>query len=129
MSKRREFSKSVRVEIIKRATVGNQTICESCRVACRKWEIDHKIAEALIVDKSKRLTAEDGELLCAGSPESCHGRKTALSDVPAIARAVRIEAKSVGASRPKGSIPTAPKQAREQRPLAHGVPEIARRYV
>lgn len=94
---RREFSKPVKVAIVKRATRNGEVFCETCGVACSgRFDIDHTIPDALQVDKRCALTADDGKLLCAGSPESCHGRKTALEDVPAIAKAKRNEAKHLG---------------------------------
>lgn len=124
--KRREFSKPVKVAIIRRATVGAQTICEGCGSACRQWQIDHIIAEALVVDKSKKLTAFDGQLLCA----RCHGAKTTAADVPAIAKAVRREAKALSADRPKGSIPSRPPSPakRPARAPVPGVTGMQRRF-
>lgn len=101
MSKRREFSAVTKVEIIRRATRDMVTYCEGCGLPCRRWEIDHVIAEALQVDKSRKLTATDGQLLCH---DACHAEKTRKHDVPAIARAVRREAAHVGASRPAAKI-------------------------
>ena len=100
MSKRREFTKAVKVEIIKRAS---DTIlglaCEKCGTAVKKFEIDHWIPDGLSVDKSAPLTAKDGMLLCL----PCHATKTA-GDVPSIAKAKRIEAKHIGATRPEGKL-------------------------
>jgi 5-methylcytosine-specific restriction endonuclease McrA len=126
MTKRREFSKPIVVEIIRRATVGMQVRCEGCGVACRTWQVDHIVAEALVIDKSKKLTAADGQLLCA----ECHKAKTGTADVPAIARAVRREAKHTGASRPAGNIPSPPKPApkRPAREPVQGVTNLARRF-
>jgi hypothetical protein len=93
---RREFSTAVKVEIIKRATHGGQIRCDVCGVAVKKFQIDHKIAEAYVTDKIRKLTADDGQLLCSGTPDSCHDRKTATDDVPGIARAKRREAAELG---------------------------------
>lgn len=96
MAKRREFTRSVKMEIRQRATRNGVVYCESCRLPCKVFHIDHIKADALEVDKSRKLTAADGELLCAGSRFTCHGIKTAERDVPAIARAKSIEAKHMG---------------------------------
>lgn len=94
---RREFSNRVRAEIVHRAMNGRgQVTCEGCGqvLALKAYEIDHKIAEALVVDKSKPLTADDGQLLgyCCHRGED---GKTA-KDVRAIAKAKRREGKHFG---------------------------------
>jgi len=97
---RREFSRSVKLEIIKRATRDDVTFCEGCGCLAKRWHIDHTSPDGLQVDKSKPLTAADGKLLCAGSRDTCHGRKTAEQDVPAIALVKRQEAAHLGADKP-----------------------------
>jgi hypothetical protein len=95
MTDRREFPRSVKAEIVKRAMDEKGRIrCEGCYGVVRRFEIDHVIAEALVVDKTKPLTAKDGQLL----GYCCHrgeGGKTA-EDVGNIARAKRREAKHLG---------------------------------
>jgi 5-methylcytosine-specific restriction enzyme A len=94
---RQEFPKSVQVEIIKRATAPNGVVhCECCRLPTKRFHLDHITADALKRDK-RRLTAKDGQLLCAGARETCHGKKTAEQDIPAIAKAKRREAAHLGA--------------------------------
>lgn len=93
---RREFTKAVKVEIIKRATRNSVVYCEQCKLPTKKFDIDHIKADALEVDKSGKLTAEDGQLLCSGSRETCHGKKTAEQDIPNAARAKRREANDLG---------------------------------
>ena len=94
MSTRREFSDKVRAQIVMRAMNGRGfPVCEGCGgvLKLKGYEIDHKIAEALVVDKSKPLTAEDGQLL----GPCCHrgeNGKTA-QDVKAIAKAKRRQRK------------------------------------
>jgi hypothetical protein len=84
-------------------------LCESCGCQTKRFEIDHKIADGLRIDKTRKLTADDGELLCKDAGrDSCHGRKTAEQDVPAIARAKRREARHIGAVRPTAKINSAP---------------------
>ena len=106
--------------------------CEECGAPLKLGggEVHHKTADGLAVDKSQPLTAEDGVLLCSG-PGSCHARHTA-SDVPAIARAKRIEAAHLGEkTQPKRKIasradakkkrPHAERRALERRNLYEGV--------
>jgi hypothetical protein len=100
MTMRREFPRSVREEIVRRAKNSDGIICcEGCSLVlgAKRYEIDHVIAEALVVDKSKPLTAKDGQLLGA----CCHrgeDGKTA-QDVTAIAKAKRRGAKHDGYAR------------------------------
>ena len=109
---RREFRKSVRVEIVKRAMKDGVLRCESCGVALKRGEVHHIRPDGLEIDKGSPLTASDGLLLCCG-PGSCHARHTA-SDVPAIARAKRIEAAHLGVSTPKTKIQSAGFPKRER---------------
>jgi hypothetical protein len=98
---RREFSRKQRFEIIKRASNHKgQITCEGCGLVLgpKAWEIDHTIAEALVIDKSKPLTIEEGRLLgmcCHRGPDG----KTA-SDVTAIAKAKRLERRQMGIKKP-----------------------------
>ena len=87
--KRREFSKPVKAEMFRRATVEGTTFCEGCGLALKKWEFDHTIAEALLLDKSRKLTAADGQLL----GECCHRGEAGKTnkDVKIIAKAKRQE--------------------------------------
>ena len=105
---RREFTKPVMAQIVHRAMVDGQIYCEGCGQALgkKKYHIDHTIADALQIDKSRKLTADDGKLL---GVECCHNPKTREQDVPAIAQAKRREAKHLGIERPKSRIPSPPK--------------------
>jgi hypothetical protein len=118
MSNRQEFDTPTSVAIHKRATDERGVKrCEnpSCRAVIkgRNCHVDHIIADALKsdADKQRKLTAADGQLLCL----DCHNEKTRKSDVPAIAKARRREAKDKGVKRPTGKInsvgfdPPAPK--------------------
>ena len=119
---RREFSTGVKIEIIKRAargrldSVSKFVRCEACEALCgNKFQIDHRDPDALQVDKSRRLTAADGWLLCI----PCHKEKT-KDDVADIARAKRREAAHLGARRPKqpikgGGSLKGPERAHEKR--------------
>jgi hypothetical protein len=103
--KRREFIQSVRSEIVRRATRNGRVHCEICGidVTSKKWEIDHIIPEGMLLDKMRKLTCDDGQLLglcCHRGPDG----KTA-KDVKAIAKAKRQEAGQF--KRPAGNIKSA----------------------
>ncbi len=111
MTKRREFSKPTQAEIIKRAMDPRGFIrCEKCGAVVKpgQFAIDHIIAEELVVDKSKKLTAAEGQLLCTGARDTCHGVKTAEADQPAISEAKRRESRHIGITRPAGKLRGAP---------------------
>ncbi len=106
MRDRREFPRRIRAEIVKRAMDEKGRIrCEGCYGVVRRFEIDHRIAEALVVDKSKPLTAKDGQLLgyCCHRGED---GKTA-HDVKMIAKSKRVEAKHLGIKK-RSSFPKMP---------------------
>jgi hypothetical protein len=109
---RREFKKSVKVEIIHRAcifgsAVAIQPYCEKCRHNTKgRFEIHHLREDGLEVDKSKPLTAEDGALWC----KPCHDEHTKKFSTPAVALAKRQEAAALGADKPgKKEMETKPK--------------------
>ena len=116
MTTRQEFDRATRVDIVKRATKHGVTYCEKCGLPTKRFEIDHTIADGLRIDKRKKLTAEDGKLLCSGTPASCHDKKTG-ADIKAIAKAKRREAKSFNVAAP----PAKPLESRND--LAHGKPK------
>lgn len=129
---RREFSTAVRVEIIKRATRNGITFCEACGIMAKRPEVDHIKADGLEVDKSGRLTALDGRVLCAGFPGSCHSIKTSADD-EAIARAKRRQAAFIGAKPPPAKPIQSPgfksrKPKRAERPRVVGSSGLARQY-
>lgn len=104
---RREFTKKVYAQIVKRALHPKHGICcEGCGLVlgAKPYHVDHTIPDALQIDKSRALTAEDGKLLGA---KCCHKPKTAV-DVAVIAEAKRREEKYLGIKRPKQKIPSAP---------------------
>lgn len=85
---RKEFSKSVKVAVIKRATVDGQVYCEECGCLTKgRFEIDHIRADGLLGEP----TIENAKLLC----KPCHDEKT-KADVAAIAKAKRREALHLG---------------------------------
>ncbi len=95
---RREFTRAQKAAIVLRAINADGLVaCEGCGYVLgkKKYEIDHRIPEALVVDKSKPLTIADGQLL---GIDCCHrgeDGKTA-KDVGTIAKAIRCEAKNLG---------------------------------
>ena len=106
---RREFTTKVRLEIIKRQkrvyANGVQWVeCEKCHDTVTQFEIDHRDPDAMQIDKSRKLTAADGWLLCI----PCHAEKT-KKDKADIAKAKRREAAHLGARRPKQPMPKGPK--------------------
>ena len=108
MSKRREFTRSQREDIVHRATDAVGVVrCEGCGLALKKgaWEIDHRIPEALhpAADKTAKLTLADGQLLgfcCHRGPD---GKTNA--DVKQIAKAKRQSVADKGIKAPKQKIP------------------------
>lgn len=121
MDGRREFTRSQKVAMLKRAMDARGCIrCEGCglNISGKIVEFDHVIPEALILDKSRELSIDDGRVL---GRDCCHrapGTKTAR-DLAAIAEAKRREARHLGI-RPllsRGFRRSAP-QLKASRPLA-----------
>ncbi len=113
---RREFPRPVRVAVIKRATrsVGlvEEVYCEKCGQPTKgRFQLDHVIADAL----GGKPVIENCELIC----EPCWQVKNP-EDTKKAAKVKRVEAKHVGASRPKSTIraPRAqPKAPRDKLPI------------
>ena len=112
---RREFPKPVYMQIVRRAMLPTGEIaCENCGLVLGKkpYHVDHTIADALFLDKSRKLTADDGKLL---GVECCHAPKTKI-DVAVIAEAKRREAKHNGAVKPSSALARkSPKQKPQSR--------------
>lgn len=89
---RKEFSRSIKVAVIKRATVDGKTFCEECGALAKRWEIDHVRADGLLGE----ATLENAKLIC----KPCHLEKTA-QDVKSIAQAKRREAIHLGVRKTK----------------------------
>jgi len=92
---RREFSKTVYTQIVKRAFHQKHGfVCEGCGLVLGKkaWHVDHTIPDAMHIDKSAPLTADDGKLL---GVECCHAPKTKI-DVKNISKAKRVERDYLG---------------------------------
>lgn len=101
---RREFSRKLRAQIILRATnERGQIVCEGCGLVLghKPYEIDHKVPEGLIMNKSTPLTADDGQLL---GRDCCHrgGNNKTTHDIRQIRKADRQRDKDTGAMRSKG---------------------------
>lgn len=99
MTDRREFPNRIKAQIVLRATdERGRAVCEGCGLVLGKkpYEIDHTIPEALVVDKSRELTAADGKLL---GKACCHAPKT-KGDVARIAKAVRQSYRDKGIKGP-----------------------------
>ena len=91
---RREFSKAIKAEMLRRAMdEKGRVFCEGCGldVTGKPIEFDHTIPEALILDKTRPITAADGKLLGRNCCHRAPGGKTA-KDVADIAKAKRREA-------------------------------------
>jgi hypothetical protein len=105
MSKRREFTRKQRAQIVARATDPNtgRLCCEGCSLVLglKPYEIDHTIPEGLLIDKTKPLTIEDGKLL---GKDCCHrggpDGKTA-NDIRMIRKSDRVRDKHTRASKKK----------------------------
>lgn len=99
---RREFSKAQKAQMLKRASDAKGIIhCEGCglNITGKAVEFDHTIPEAMVIDKTKPLTIEDGKAL---GRDCCHrapGGKTA-QDMADIAKAKRREANHFGLRKP-----------------------------
>ena len=117
MTKRREFTRDVSAEIVKRAKDATGALrCEKCFGVVVRGEIHHLKEDALEIDKSRKLTAKDGQFLC----EPCHDELT-KAFAPIIAKVKRVEAKALGITRAKQAIKSAgfakstkPKHDRQQ---------------
>lgn len=108
---RKNFSKSVMVACIKRATKDNVIYCEKCGVQVKKFQIDHINPDGLTGEP----VLENAMLLCI----ECHSEKTKV-DVARIAKAKRVEAKHLGVDTPKQKIQSrgfAKKPKKEKLPL------------
>lgn len=118
MTKRREFSKAVKVAAVKRATRNGAVYCEMCGALAKTWEIDHANPDGL----TGQPTLENAVIAC----KPCHAEKT-KQDVAAIAKAKRREAAHLGVGKAAtltgpGFAP-APKQLRASKPLAKPMPD------
>ena len=109
---RKEFSKKIRVAVIKRAMKDNGIVyCEKCNLPAKKFEIDHEKPDAM----GGEAKESNAVLLCI----PCHAEKTKV-DVKTIAKSKRVEAKHLGAKVAKTQIKSrgfAKKEKKEKIPL------------
>lgn len=106
---RKEFSKSVKVAAIKRATKDNEVYCEKCGVLTKgRFEIDH-VKEDFY---GGQPTLDNAMVLCI----ECHREKTS-GGAKTMAKVRSLEAKHVGAVRSKGQIKSRgfPKKERKEK--------------
>lgn len=92
---RREFPTKVRTAVIKRAMRDNVVYCELCGGMAKRFQIDHIIADA----HGGEPVIENAQLIC----EACFAVKNP-KDTTIAAKLKRVEARHVGATRPKGQI-------------------------
>ncbi len=86
-SKRREFSKAIKVAVIKRATRDGVIYCESCPSIAKKFQIDHVRPDGLLGEP----TLDNAMLIC----EACWKIKNP-QDTKTIAKAKAREASHLG---------------------------------
>ena len=84
---RREFSRAVKVAVVKRATRNSVVYCEGCGLPAKKWQIDHIVADA----HGGEPVIENAQLLC----DVCYGVKNP-QDTTIAAKLKRVEANHLG---------------------------------
>lgn len=115
---RREFKRDVRVAIIKRSVVNGVPTCEwldnGVRCGCQKGlALHHDTMDAMEVDKTSKLTIDDGRMLCP--PHHDPITKKQRKDLKRVQAA---EARHLGDKDPrtqKIQSPGFPKAAKESR--------------
>ena len=103
--KRREFTNAQKMQMVARAmNAAGRIVCEGCGLVLghKKYEFDHTVPEALVVDKTRQLTIADGKLL---GMECCHRNGKTAADVGRITKAKRQEAAYRGLAKPKRAWP------------------------
>ncbi len=90
---RREFSKHVKRDAFVRAAGKCEGDGCGARLSLGKYHYDHVIADGL----GGEPTLENCAVLCM----ACHNEKTRKRDVPAIAKAKRIEDRQRGIKKPR----------------------------
>jgi 5-methylcytosine-specific restriction enzyme A len=84
---RREFPKSIKVQVVRRATHDFVVYCEKCHLPTKKFQIDHVIPDAI----GGMPIIGNAELIC----EACYSVKNP-QDTSTAAKTKRIEAKNIG---------------------------------
>jgi len=97
---RREFDRRTAVAIIKRSMVNGVPTCERIdegkRCACtRGLEVNHIDMDAMQIDKSRKLTPDDGENIC-----KAHHQVETKDQMAMLANTLRMEAAHLGADKP-----------------------------
>ena len=110
MTDRQNFTRTVRVEVIKRACSlreDGQPNCEECGAVGCKLEVHHNDMDAMKTSEAKKrkLTAKDGKLLC----EPCHDLIT-KAQRKQLAKVEAVESRHLGADRAKHPMKKAPKE-------------------
>jgi hypothetical protein len=108
MANRRNFTRAVKIEIIKRSMVKGVPTCDevvgALRCVCQKGlAVHHKKMDAMEVDKTRKLTAADGELLC-----KAHHDPITKEQKGVLKKTLAVEAAHLGAKRDKQPIPSDP---------------------
>jgi hypothetical protein len=120
---RREFSKQIKRDAFLRAK--GKCEAESCgaRLTLGKFHYDHVIPDGL----GGEPTLDNCAVLCT----ACHGEKTRKRDVPAIAKAKRIEDRQRGTSHdgspPQAEANDSPRGLAVDRAAARGVAGVGAR--
>jgi 5-methylcytosine-specific restriction endonuclease McrA len=84
---RREFPRSIKVAVIKRATKNSEVWCEKCGQLAKRWQIDHVIADSI----GGEPVIDNAMLIC----EPCYSKKN-QQDTTRAAKTKRQEAKGLG---------------------------------
>lgn len=118
---RREFSRTIKVAVIRRAGVTGMILCEKCGGFAKRFQIDHIIADA----HGGEPVIENAQLLC----EDCYAIKNP-QDTTIAAKLKRQEAKHLnirktGAIRSPG-FPVPPEKNRSITKVARGPSGLAR---
>lgn len=92
---RKEFPVKVRIEVIRRATFRFVVYCEGCGLPTKEFQIDHIIPDS----QGGAATLENAQLL----GRCCYSFKNP-DDTRKAAKTKRVEAKHLGADRPKQQI-------------------------
>ena len=121
---RREFPRSVKIAVIKRAGATGMILCEKCGAFAKRWQIDHIRPDGLLGEP----TLDNAQLL----GECCYAPKNA-ADTRSIAKAKRREARHFGAKQSSGlmrsrGFPLAAAKDRTVTKRTNGINEIARRF-
>jgi hypothetical protein len=121
MTDRREFKRAIKVAIAKRSMIDGVPTCEDVdekgvRCLCQKGlECHHDDMDAMLIDKSKPLTVDDGRMLCAA-----HHDPITKKQVGVLSKVKRMEAAHLGAEKPnKAEIKSDPHALKSRRRPTH----------